>query len=95
MRTPNGPNVDSNADSVNKTINTLHVSNINVSLTQSQSDFLNLVQGQGYLELSRSLKMIHDLALYHLDISFNGVEKSALFDLKLLWEGFERMEENA
>ncbi|NIJ52748.1 hypothetical protein FHS68_001918 [Dyadobacter arcticus] len=39
--------------------------------------------------------MIHDLALYHSDIPVGNVEKSALFDLKVLWEGFEKMEENA
>jgi hypothetical protein len=95
MRTSDGHNVGSNVHSVDTTVDTRHVSNLSTSLTQSQADFLSLVQCQGYLELSRSLKMVHDLALYHSDISFNSVEKSALFDLKLLWEGIERMEENA
>jgi hypothetical protein len=44
-------------------------------------------------ELAHSLKMIHDLALYHSDISFDTAEKSALFDLKVLWEGFEKMQD--
>ncbi|MDR6806041.1 hypothetical protein J2Y45_003233 [Dyadobacter sp. BE34] len=39
--------------------------------------------------------MIHDLALYHSDVPLDQVEKSALFDLKVLWEGFERMAESA
>ncbi|MCF2504807.1 hypothetical protein L0663_15545 [Dyadobacter sp. CY107] len=43
--------------------------------------------------MSQSLKMIHDLALYHSDVLFGIAEKSALFDLKALWEGFERMQE--
>jgi hypothetical protein len=34
--------------------------------------------------------MIHDLALYHSDIPFDQAEKSALFDLKVLWEGLEK-----
>jgi hypothetical protein len=95
MRTSDGQNVDSNVHSVSTTVDARHASNVNVSITRSQAEFLNLVQGQGYLELSKSLKLVHDLALYHSDISFNGSEKSALFDLKLLWEGIERMDENA
>lgn len=39
--------------------------------------------------------MIHDLALYHSDIPLDQAQKSALFDLKLLWEGLERMAESA
>jgi hypothetical protein len=35
--------------------------------------------------------MIHDLALYHSDIPFDMAEKSALFDLNVLWEGLEKM----
>jgi hypothetical protein len=35
--------------------------------------------------------MVHDLALYHSDIPCDTAEKSALFDLKVLWEGFEKM----
>jgi hypothetical protein len=95
MRTPNGPNFDLNVHSVNTTVDSRNLSNVTVLITASQAEFLKLVQGQGYMELSRSLKMIHDLALYHSDISLNEVEKSALFDLKLLWEGIERMRENA
>jgi hypothetical protein len=37
--------------------------------------------------------MIHDLAPYHSDVPFDTAEKTALFDLKVLWEGFERMGE--
>jgi hypothetical protein len=39
--------------------------------------------------------MIYDLALYHSDVPFDKAKKSALFDLKVLWEGFERMQEHA
>ncbi|KAA6431591.1 hypothetical protein FEM33_25130 [Dyadobacter flavalbus] len=68
------------------------MSNPRFNFTQSQADFLELVLSHGVMEFSRSLKLIHDLALYHSDISFNKVEKSALFDLKLLWESFEQIE---
>ncbi|ACT91363.1 hypothetical protein Dfer_0092 [Dyadobacter fermentans DSM 18053] len=39
--------------------------------------------------------MVHDLALYHSDVPFDQAEKDALCDLKLLWEGLERMAESA
>jgi hypothetical protein len=92
---PHGPGVDSNLHSVNTTNDARHASNASLPLTDSQSEFWYLVKCQGCKELAHSLKMVHDLALYHSDIPFNAAEKSALFDLKVLWEGFERMGENA
>ncbi|MCE7062371.1 hypothetical protein [Dyadobacter sp. CY343] len=47
--------------------------------------------GGGLSRIIQSLKMIHDLALYHSDIPFDQAKKSALFDLKVLWEGLEQM----
>lgn len=35
--------------------------------------------------------MIHELVLDHSDILIDKAEKSALFDLKVLWEGLEEM----
>jgi len=95
MRTSIGSNADLNDYSVNKKIDSRSVSDDGFNFTQSQADFMELVLSHGVQELSRSLKLIHDLALYHSDISFNKVEKSALFDLKLLWEGFEQLEKSA
>lgn len=93
MRTSNGPGVDSNKHSVNTTNDARHASNNSISLTQSQAEFWYLVESQGCKELAHSLRMVHDLALYHSDVPFNTEEKSALFDLKVLWEGFEKMGE--
>ncbi|GGB87623.1 hypothetical protein [Dyadobacter sediminis] len=87
----NGLGVNANDYSVNKIVDTHSKSDAGFNFTQSQADFLELVLSHGATELSRSLKLIHDLALYHSDISFNKVEKSALFDLKLLWESFEQI----
>ena len=53
--------------------------------------FIDFILFHGVLELSKSLKLIHDLALYHSDISLDTSEKSALFDLKILWENFEQI----
>ena len=62
-------------------------------LLPSQIEFLESVTLHGALDLSKSLRMIHDLALYHSDISFNDDEKTALYNLKILWEAFERISE--
>jgi hypothetical protein len=91
MQTSNGNGVDSNEHSVNPTNDARHASNVGEPLTDSQAEFWYLVECQGCKELAHSLKMIHDLALYHSDVPFDTAEKTALFDLKVLWEGFEKM----
>ena len=94
MQTSNGQSAGLNSHSVNTTVDTRNVSkNVEVSLTPSQAEFIDFVLFHGVEELSRSLRMIHDLALYHSDVCFEEAEKVALFDLKLLWEGLERIEE--
>lgn len=95
MQTPNGQGVVMNVHSANTTNDARHALNVGSPLTTSQAEFLYLVECQGCQELSSSLKMVHDLALYHSDIPLDQVEKSALFDLKVLWEGFERMAKSA
>ncbi|MCE6988626.1 hypothetical protein [Dyadobacter sp. CY323] len=91
MQTLDGSGADSNENPVNPTNDARHASNVRAPLTESQAEFWYLVECQGCKELAHSLKMIHDLALYHSDIPFDAEEKSALFDLKVLWEGFEKM----
>ena len=92
MQTSDGYGVGSSLHSANPANDARHASN-STQLTTSQAEFLYLVECQGYKELAHSLRTIHDLALYHSDIPFGIAEKSALFDLKVLWEGFERMHE--
>ena len=91
MQTLDGLGNDSNANSVNPTNDARHASNTSTPLTKSQAEFWYLIECQGCKELARSLKMVHDLALYHSDVPFDTAEKSALFDVKVLWEGFEKM----
>ena len=88
MQTLNGPGVDSNANSVNPTN---HALNPSAPLTESQAEFWYVIECQGYKELAHSLKMVHDLALYHSDVPFDTAEKSALFDVNLLVEGFQKL----
>ncbi|GHE62503.1 hypothetical protein [Roseivirga thermotolerans] len=83
-RTSNGQGVCLNGNSASTAIDTRNVS-------KSQLEFLDYLKFHGLEQLSESLKLIHDLALYHSDVSFNEDEESALFDLKILWEGFERI----
>lgn len=61
-------------------------------VTSAEKEFVELVQFTGIKKLIQSLKTIHDFALYHTDICFDTADKQALFDLKILWEGLERMD---
>jgi hypothetical protein len=59
--------------------------------SETQIELLDFIQFYGPKELCKSLKQIHDLALYHSDIPFDKDEKIALFDLKMLWEALENV----
>lgn len=56
-----------------------------------QSKFLEDLLSQGVEHVAVSLRLIHELALYHSDIPLDQQEKEALYDMKLLWEGLEQM----
>lgn len=84
MRNPNGQSTDV----ISTSEDTRHVSEI----SKQQYEFLEYIQFHGVMEFVQSLKLMHDIALYHSDVSFNQEEKKALYDLKILWEGFEQME---
>jgi len=55
-------------------------------LNPVEQEFIGNIKFQGIEELVSSLKMIHDFALYHTDLCFDTAEKTALFNLKFLWE---------
>ena len=92
MRNTNGQSICQNCNPANALVDARNVSKIEKSLLPSQAEFIEFIMFHGIAELSKSLKLIHDLALYHSDMSFNENEKSALFDLKILWEGLEKIE---
>lgn len=79
------------ATSANTADDTQNISKVQVWLTPSQSEFIEFVLFYGASELSKSLKLVHDMALYHSDISINADEKRALFGVKCLWEGVEEI----
>lgn len=90
MRNTNGQNVCLN-DSLLKSVNGSVEPKISKHLNSSEAEFLDYVKFHGIDEFIQSLKMIHDFALYHTDLCFDKDEKSALFNLKILWEGLEQM----
>ena len=63
-------------------------------LTVEDEEFVRYLKFHGVDNFIKSLKMIHDFALYHTDLCFDIQEKSALFDLKILWEGLESLEKS-
>jgi hypothetical protein len=79
------------ATSANTADDTQNISKVQVWLTPSQFEFIEFVLFYGASELSKSLKLVHDMALYHSDISINADEKRALFSVKCLWEGVEEI----
>ncbi|WP_109832366.1 hypothetical protein [Reichenbachiella versicolor] len=95
MQTQNGQSICQNGSSAVTSVDTRQVSESSSSLTPAQIEFIGYVTFHGIEDFIKSLKMIHDFALYHTDLCFDTNEKSALFDLKILWEGFERISEES
>ena len=95
MRNTNGQDVCSNGNSANTPVDARHVSGNSKSLSPAQVELLSMVMFHGVHDLSASLKLVHDIALYHSDYPFEEVEKCALYDVKSLWEGLEKIEQNS
>ena len=91
MQTPNGPNVCPKCNSVNIANDTRNVSKTSKLLTSAEVDFLELGNCLNSPDLVKSLKLIHDLAIYHSDVAFGTEEKTALYDVRVLWEKIEEM----
>ena len=53
----------------------------------------DLILSFDHREMAEALRMVHDITLYFSDITLEEKEKSALFQLKVLWEGFARIQE--
>lgn len=64
-------------------------------LNSIEKDFLDYIKFHGINEFVCSLKLIHDFALYHTDLCFDSEEKKALYNLKILWEGFEQIRQKS
>lgn len=57
-----------------------------------EQELLSSLQFYGIKKLSESLRLIHDIALYDSDQTLGEKEKSALFDLKILWEQLDQLD---
>ncbi|WP_431121202.1 hypothetical protein [Flagellimonas flava] len=55
-------------------------------LSPAQTQLLEFINALDAPDLVQSLKLVHNLALYHSDISINEEEKVALCWAKGLWE---------
>ncbi|WP_103068688.1 hypothetical protein [Aquimarina sediminis] len=65
---------------------------ISQPLTDEEKEFLSYVKFHGLDSFIRSLKLIHDISLYHSDYLIDEHEKVALHDVKILWERFEGLD---
>ena len=87
MRTSNGQTACLNGNHVES----FNGSEILKSLNSAEQEFIGNLKFPGIEELVSSLKMVHDFALYHTDLCFDTEDKTALFNLKILWEGLEQL----
>jgi phosphopantetheine adenylyltransferase len=60
-------------------------------ITKAEKAFINFLNEYGAKEIVKSLRAVHDTALYHSDLSINQREKGELFDVKLLADELEKM----
>ncbi|MCE7994929.1 MAG: hypothetical protein HEP71_23330 [Roseivirga sp.] len=60
--------------------------------TQPQIELLKLIYFHGPQEMAKSIRVIHDLALYQSEEPLDRLEKDSLYDLKSLAEALERVE---
>ncbi len=85
MQTPNGPNVCPKCNSDNIANDARNVSKkSNAELSASQVELLAFVNVQDAPELVKSLKWVHDAAIYHSHLFIEAEEKSMLHDVKIL-----------
>ncbi|MBL6447920.1 hypothetical protein JMN32_16510 [Fulvivirga sp. 29W222] len=61
------------------------------TLIPAEQEFISCIKLLGVDELIFSLKMIHNLALYHTELVIDQEEKNALFNLKILWEELQKL----
>ncbi|AEM72202.1 hypothetical protein Murru_3182 [Allomuricauda ruestringensis DSM 13258] len=62
-------------------------------LTPEQVELLEFADHLDGPDLVKSLKLVHDVVLYHSHEPIDEAEKDALFNLKGLWECIDRIGE--
>lgn len=63
------------------------------TVTPAQAEFLQFFSKTEMPGISNSLKLAHELVLYHTDVVLDDEEKLALYNLKSLWEEIDRLSE--
>ncbi len=58
---------------------------------EAELALLRVIRFNGYLDVSRALLHIHDLALYHSDCPIERHEKEALYDVRILAEELRKV----
>ncbi len=91
MRNVNGQAVCPKCKLINTSCDTRNVSKKLKLLTSTEIEFLEFFNSTDNPNLVKSLQLIHDFAIYHSDISFDCEEKTALYDVRVLWEKIEEM----
>lgn len=64
---------------------------ISQMLTQAQIQLLDYADALDGPDLVKSLKLLHNIAVYHSSEPLDEAEKDALFSVKGLWECIERV----
>tara|TARA_R110000764_G_scaffold240046_1_gene341791 strand:- start:72071 stop:72346 length:276 start_codon:yes stop_codon:yes gene_type:complete len=64
---------------------------ISQMLTQAQLQLLDYADALDGPDLVKSLKLLHNIAVYHSSEPLDEAEKDALFSVKGLWECIERI----
>jgi len=86
MRNVNGQNVCSKCNA--NTTDTLSTDKPRTTklLTSGEVEMLEFLNDLDRPDLVNSLKLIHDCAIYHSFVSLDTEEKTALYDIRILWE---------
>jgi phosphopantetheine adenylyltransferase len=63
----------------------------NNPITKAEKALIHFLNEYGTKELVKSLRAVHDAALYHTELAINQREKQELFDVKLLADELEKM----
>ena len=60
--------------------------------TQPQIELLKLIYFHGAQEVAKSLRIVHDIALYHSDFPLDSEEKASLYDVISLSKMLKQVE---
>ncbi len=59
--------------------------------SEAELTLLRLIRFNGYVDISRALLHIHDLALYHSEYPIERYDKEALYDVRILAEELRKV----